>query len=1319
MKTLTKTAFSGAKKSIALILALLMLITTLPLTASATTTYTEGYYTYTVSDGKATIEDVNNSISGNITIPSTLGGYPVTTIGARAFYSCDSLKSITIPNSVTTIGNIAFSDCTSLTSITIPNSVTTIGGGAFYHCYSLTSITIPNSVTTIGRFAFCHCDSLTSITIPNSVTTIGDGAFYYCESLTDVYYNGSESEWNKISIGSDNAPLRNAIIHYNSGVSADAPAVRLNKSSVSLVKGDTVQLSAQPVNFSVKPGIKWSSSNKNVAAVSSTGKVTAKAKGTAVITATSTDGKASASCTVTVNTKTIPVTSFNIPSNSYTMYLGDNYQLYYSIAPYNATNKNVTWTSSDTSIVTVKNGIATAHKTGTVTVTGTTEDGKFSDSIKITVKTNVDKYSINNIDFSFDYTWFYEDSKYYNHELSKFCSAFVTVGYDMVDTEFALSALGFEDIKTYHRTGRDGEDYFIATKTFQNDGERNILIFTGYIGSNGLQWNSNFDPLATESKSKNNHYTDKRGVTHLGFDDARYFVYDDLISYVEKQQKKYSVAIDETAVLVTGHSRGGSTANLVGADLIRGATNESGFKKVANADSIYTYTYACPNNTKNSDVKSSKFNRIFNIVNPEDFVTKVLPTDWNFSRYGTTYILPSKTNESASEYNRYYKKVNATFKKIEENGSDYLPYSSGESEVYLLIKRFTAEIKNINMFYDAVNLSTLYTPFTFFQNVLCPFVNNSGNAAMAGALVNASYILTKTNLSNLYNHLTTFFFVNGTALNDTFRHAHLPDTYYAFMRAMTEQEVVEGTAKRRNSKYYEINCPVDVTVIEKESGEVVAQITDNVVNEEIAAKENALVTYVDGDTKSVWVHDPDLYEIIVTGNDDGKMDISVMTIDSDLGEIERTNYFDIPVTDTISMSTSTVIDEETGEEIDIIVDEYGEEIGTGFTLNSDELRTLTVNAEIEGIGYVDGVGDYTSGDSVTLSAVTDENNEFIGWYENDEFVSTEATFTFVVKDTVSLTAEFTDNFVELTDIKMTADESNVEEIQLDLADDENSVLLGTAFYPSNATEKAVEWTSSDENIARVNDVGIVTAKGIGTATITVTSENGEITDEITVLVTCSHSYTDEITTKPTHQEEGVRTYTCSCGDSYTEVIEKTTEHSYSEAVTAPTCTEKGYTTYTCVCGDTYIDNYVNANGHSYSSSVTTPATHLKEGVRTYTCSCGDSYTEVVEKTAEHSFKTEIIAATCTEKGFTVYSCPCGHSYKSDYTNTVNHSDNDGDTYCDYCDKYLGVEDDENQTINCSHMCHKDGFMGFIWKIIKFFSKLFGANPVCECGAQHY
>ena len=168
-------------------------VLTITFCAEADTETVDGIeWTYFLKDGKASLGDgcytraIPKSTSGAITIPATLGGYPVTHIGDSAFDGCSSLKSVTIPNSVTSIGKFAFNDCSSLKSVTIPNSVTSIVQSSFSGCSSLRSVTIPDSVTSIGDFAFSGCSSFRSVTIPDSVTSIGKWAFSGCTYLRSV-----------------------------------------------------------------------------------------------------------------------------------------------------------------------------------------------------------------------------------------------------------------------------------------------------------------------------------------------------------------------------------------------------------------------------------------------------------------------------------------------------------------------------------------------------------------------------------------------------------------------------------------------------------------------------------------------------------------------------------------------------------------------------------------------------------------------------------------------------------------------------------------------------------------------------------------------------------------------------------------------------------------------------------------------------------------------------------------------------------------------------------------------------------------------------
>ena len=238
----------------------------------------------------------------------------ITEVKAYTFYGFQNLIQVTIPKSVTAIGHSAFSGCSSLSSITIPEGVTTIGDYAFSGCRSLSSITIPEGVTAIGEDAFCRCSSLKDVSItdlaawcsiafgneednplykaenlylngelvetleiPEGVTVIRQGlfrnaacirrvalpkglkgvlanAFYGCKKIQEVFYDGSEAEWNALPIAAGNDPLKNATIYYNSTLDDYYCRITVEVSeggrvavSANTVKaGDTVTVTATP-----------------------------------------------------------------------------------------------------------------------------------------------------------------------------------------------------------------------------------------------------------------------------------------------------------------------------------------------------------------------------------------------------------------------------------------------------------------------------------------------------------------------------------------------------------------------------------------------------------------------------------------------------------------------------------------------------------------------------------------------------------------------------------------------------------------------------------------------------------------------------------------------------------------------------------------------------------------------------------------------------------------------------------------------------------------------------------------------------------------
>ena len=198
-----------------------------PIAANADGIMTEGQYTYSVTSDIATITDVDESISGDITVPSTLGGYPVRAIDKGAFENCDSITEVSISEGISSIGEDAFCDCDSLESAYIPSSVTFIGDGAFCICVNLksinvdennshytshdgnlftkdkaafmqyaigkpeTSYTIPDGVISIRDSSFSCAEHLTDISIPSGVEYIGESAFSDCVNLTELYLPNS------------------------------------------------------------------------------------------------------------------------------------------------------------------------------------------------------------------------------------------------------------------------------------------------------------------------------------------------------------------------------------------------------------------------------------------------------------------------------------------------------------------------------------------------------------------------------------------------------------------------------------------------------------------------------------------------------------------------------------------------------------------------------------------------------------------------------------------------------------------------------------------------------------------------------------------------------------------------------------------------------------------------------------------------------------------------------------------------------------------------------------------------------------------------
>ena len=308
----------------------------------------------------------NCSALTEVTIPGT-----VKTIGSEAFRNCDALTTVTIPDSVTSYGSQMFYDCDALTTVKLGSGMKTIPESMFEHCDVLESLRIPRRVTTIGDNAFKDCVKLTSITIPRSVTKISSNAFSYPKILTIYGVSGTYAE---------TFAKENSIKFVDQQIKATAAS--LDKTELTINKGAAAQLnlSVTPENFT--DIVDWKSTDTNIVTVSDNGVVKAVGVGTATVKVTV--GDVSATCKVTVLQ---PVTGINLNKSSLTMDALGTFQMTASVYPDSANDKRITWSSSDPAIASVnENGLVTALKKGTATITAAAMDGS---GVKSTCKVTV------------------------------------------------------------------------------------------------------------------------------------------------------------------------------------------------------------------------------------------------------------------------------------------------------------------------------------------------------------------------------------------------------------------------------------------------------------------------------------------------------------------------------------------------------------------------------------------------------------------------------------------------------------------------------------------------------------------------------------------------------------------------------------------------------------------------------------------------------------------------------------------------------------------------------------------------------------------
>ncbi len=570
-------------------------------------------------------------------------GSDVTSIGAYAFYDCEDLESVTIPDSIIRIGDKAFWYCDSLTSVNIPDSVVSIGDSAFRSCDSLESIIVDDNnkyfssddygvlydryktkliqypiakketkyiisdcVNEICDVAFEGCDNLVNVVIPDSVTTIGNMAFAFCTGLEKITIPnkvttiGNSAFWDCSRLTSIVIPDSVTAMGNSAFSSCENLANVVIGNGVAKINDDTfsscIRLTSVKIGNNVTSIGEYAFDN-----------CTGLTKIVIPDSVTSIGYRAFSSCenlkevTIGSGVSKIYAGAFFQCFNITDVYYKGSEDEWYKIGFGNENSRLTT---------------ATIHFNSTG---GSTDDDLYDEP----EKPNEDRYYIFNRGFThnLDYYAKYLDSSTYDTVLSNMMAALSKAVYSGNDIALATRSLGFDKSNVYDYYGSYNPNtcgYSLSFK--QSDYSDDIICLVAVRGTQSLDYNADW-------YGNLNIMTDSYGH-HSGFQNPANRIYESIQQYIYTNQITKNVKF-----FVTGHSRGGAVANLLSVKLMENGVASS---------NIYNYNFACP------DVACKYFfatyYNIFNLCNREDVVPFVpgilspltsIGTSWD--KYGQTY----------------------------------------------------------------------------------------------------------------------------------------------------------------------------------------------------------------------------------------------------------------------------------------------------------------------------------------------------------------------------------------------------------------------------------------------------------------------------------------------------------------------------------------------------------------------------------------------------------------------------------------------------------------------------------------------------------